>query len=102
MFPLRPYAHPRPLPEIFAKYAGVQIPHEEYDHVSRSGRTHKAQRPTAEGQALITEIYQLAADNKVNLRLLTPDVMGTADVQFTRLNIKTDQNWVIKSECTYG
>jgi hypothetical protein len=91
-----------PLPEIFAKYAGMQIPHEDYEHKSRGGKTYTLQRPTKEGEALIAEIYKVAADNNVNLRLWTPNVMGTMDAQPTRLNVKTDANWVIKSECKYG
>jgi hypothetical protein len=93
---------PQPLPEIFAKYAGVQIPHEEYEQEFAGGIKHKFQRPTEEGEALLKEIYQVAADNNVNLRLWTPAVMGTMDVVLSRLNIKTDANWVIRDKCTYG
>lgn len=89
------------LPEIFAKYAGVQIPHEDYEHVSRHSKF-TLQRPTAEGEKLLSEIYKVAADNNVNLRLWTPGAMGTTDVVHNRLNIKTDANWVIKNECYFG
>jgi hypothetical protein len=92
----------QPLPEIFAKYAGMTIPHEEYDWTSRSGKTFKMQRPTEEGEALLKEIHQVAKDNAVWLRLWTPDTMGTMDMQPTRLNIRTDANWVIKKTCSYG
>lgn len=91
----------RPLPEIFAKFAELEIPHESYEHSGRSGKIFILQRPTQEGEKIISEIYKVAKDNNVNLRLWTPNMMGTADVQTARLNIRTT-NWVIKNECYYG
>lgn len=92
------------LPAIFQKYAGVTIPHEDFEHISKRHPEKKrtAQRPTAEGKALIEEISQVAAANKVNLRLWTPDAMGSTDSQPSRLNIRTSEDWVIKDECYYG
>lgn len=92
----------QPLPEIFARFAGVKIAHEDYEHESFSGRKFMLQRPTEEGKAQIKDIYQVAADNNVNLRLWTPNVMGTMDVQHSRLNIYVDSDWKIKNECRYG
>jgi hypothetical protein len=89
------------LPEIFAKYAGMQIPHEDYEQVIRDNK-YTFQRPTKEGEQLLSEIYKVAADNNVNLRLWTPGAMGTMDYVPSRLNIKTDASWVIKNECSYG
>ena len=101
---------PQPLPDIFQKYAGMVIPHEDYDYTFKHDpeqKKYKMQRPNEEGEALIREIYQVAADNNVSLRLWTPDVMGTMDVQHSRLNMHVDVGhnsgeWIIKNECDYG
>ena len=90
------------LPKVFQKYAGVELPHEDYEHKMRSGRSYTMQRLTTEGESLLKEIYQVAADNNINLRVCTPDSMGTMDHKMDRLNIHTDENWVIESKCNYG
>ncbi len=90
------------LPEIFAKYAGMEIPHEDFEYVSRTSKKFTLQRTTREGEQLLREIYKVAADNNVKLRIWTPDAIGTMDYVPNRLNIKTDANWVIKNECYFG
>lgn len=79
----------QPLPTIFQKYAGMQIPNQN-------------SRPTADGEKLLKEIYDVAADNNVTLRLWTPGMMGTMDWNPSRVNIHTDPNWVISNQCDYG
>lgn len=90
------------LPEIFAKYAGVEIPHEAHEREMRSGRKITTQRPTPEGQRIIREIYETAAKNNIELRLLTPTGCGDFEIKTGRLNMYLDGNWVVKNEHNYG
>ncbi len=117
----------RPLPEIFAQYADVEIPYkiieksfltkedrekmtpkEIEDYKTKFPSLYKGERKilTEEGEKIVSEIYKTASDNNVNLRLCTPSVIGTMDVQHSRLNIhvkeETDGKWRVQNTCNYG
>jgi len=87
-----------PLPEIFSRFAGMKIDHEEIE----TRRFGKQKRITEAGKKQINEIHKIAAENNVELRIWFP---GGDEFSFVKqgrcLNIYTDSDWVVSNQWNY-
>lgn len=98
---------PEALPEIFSKFAGVEIPTKAVPiQVGFNQHVYVVQQPTEAGIEILENISLIANKNNINLRLWLPNSMGTMDIQHDRLNIKvkaeSTSKWRIQNKCTYG
>lgn len=95
----------QPLPAMFKHFAGQIV---ETIELERDIGDMKIpyREPTEAGEKLISEIYNVAAQNNVNLRVWHPDMAGTMDYNPGRLNMHIVPNaegeWVIQDACNFG